>query len=393
MTTYPLATLAPTIDATGISAPSFDDCFLSLCASFRSIYGQDVVLTSDTQDGQWLGTLAQAVSDCNSAAVAIFNSFAPSYARGAPLASLVKINGLTKVAATYSTCDVLIVGTAGAPITNGVIQDKSGYLWSLPASVTIPPSASVTVTATCQTAGAISATVDAAQIATPTQGWLTATIVDTSIGVADETDSTLRQRQSSSTAISAKSPMETIASAVGNLPGVSRVTYDENTTSSTNANGTPAHGFALVVEGGDATEIAQTIADTKGEGSGTFGSVSVLVTDAFGIPATISFSRPTYERSIVAVSVKPLPGWTIEIGNTVVAAIAAYINTLPMGENIYLTQVIAMAIQNSGGIGTFNLTSLTMCIYGGTLAAADTPIAYNQAATCVVGDVSLSIVS
>lgn len=393
MTTYPLATLSAQVSATGIAAPSYDDIYLSLVASYQSIYGTDVVLTADTQDGQWIGIIAQAVTDVNAGAVAVYNSFSPASAVGTGLSSVVKINGLAREATSFSTCPVAITGTAGTIITNGTVKDAVNT-WSLPPTVTIPPESSITVTATCQAAGAVTAEIGTiTKIGTPTLGWLTVTnSVAAAPGAPGESDAKLRARQAVSTGIPAKTPIEAITGQILNLPGVTRVNYDENTTPATNANGTPGHSFTMVVEGGDAATIARTIANGK-LGAGTRGSVSEIVIDQYGVPSTVSFDTPTYERIIVNVSIKPLAGYTVTIGNAVVSGIAAYINGLAIGESIYLTQVIAAAIQNSGGIGTFNLTALAMCIFGGSPSAADIAIAFNQAATCSTADVTLSLVS
>lgn len=396
MATYPLDTLACTITSAGISAPSYDDIYLSLVASFQGIYGSDVVLTADTQDGQWLAILAKGFNDCNNATIAAYNSFSPATAQGNGLSSNVKINGLKRQSDSTSSCDVTIGGTAGTIITDGVIKDTADYLWSLPASVTIPPASVITVTATCQTPGAITAAIGTLiKINTPTLGWLTVTnAVAASPGAAQETDGQLRTRQSTSTAISAITPMESIAAAVEAISGVTRVNWDENTTSTTNANGTPGHSFALVVEGGDATTIAQTIASKK-LGAGTAGAVTITVIDSKGVPSTINFDTPTYKRIVVNVSIKALAGYTVTIGNALVAAIAAYINGLAIGAEVDLNNVVTEGIDGSGGKGKFKIPpgGLTMAIYGSTPTQADIAIAFNESATCVVADVNLSLVS
>ncbi|WP_414756786.1 hypothetical protein, partial [Anabaena sp. CCY 9910] len=70
--------------------------------------------------------------------------------------SNVKINGIARAAASFSSCDVDIVGQAGAIITDGVVQDAQlQNRWNLPASVTIPLSGQITVTARCATIGSI----------------------------------------------------------------------------------------------------------------------------------------------------------------------------------------------------------------------------------------------
>src|SRR5690348_1507892 len=146
-----ITTTAPTISSTGISAPSYADILSFLQSKYQGIYGADVYLGSDSQDGQFLAVIAQAINDANSAAIAIYNSFSPATAQGAALSSNVKINGLARNVASYSTVDLLITGQAGTTITNGVVTDAANNRWSLPASVVIPSGGQVTVTATCQT--------------------------------------------------------------------------------------------------------------------------------------------------------------------------------------------------------------------------------------------------
>ena len=105
-----ITTTAPTIDANGITAPTYADVLEYLKEQFRGIYGADTYLEADSQDGQLLAVFASAINDANAVAIAIYNSFSPSTAQGAALASNVKINGITKHASSYSTADLLLVG-------------------------------------------------------------------------------------------------------------------------------------------------------------------------------------------------------------------------------------------------------------------------------------------
>jgi hypothetical protein len=83
VTTYPLPTLAATVTDAGISAPPYADILLSLQASYRSIFGSDIYIDADSQDGQWLAIIAAAVNDCNAATIAAYNSRSPATAQGA----------------------------------------------------------------------------------------------------------------------------------------------------------------------------------------------------------------------------------------------------------------------------------------------------------------------
>uniref|UniRef100_UPI0038BA8661 baseplate J/gp47 family protein n=1 Tax=Novosphingobium sp. TaxID=1874826 RepID=UPI0038BA8661 len=377
----------------GITAPSFDDTLLSLQATYRQIYGADAVLTPDTQDGQWIAAIAQAIADANAGAIAVYNSFSPSTAQGIGLSSVVKINGLRRETPSNSTCQVVVTGTAGTVITNGQVQDSSGNVWNLPKSVTIPAESSITVTATAAQLGAISAAIGAiTKIVTPTRGWIS--VINTSAaspGAPVEKDSTLRQRQARSTNLSARTPLSSILAAIRNIPGVSRAEAHENSSGTVDTAGVPANTLWFVVEGGDSTAIATAIANGK-LGVATYGSVVQTVTDDFGIPSTVKFDRPTYQRILVNVTLKPLAGYTVQTGNNIVAAINGYIDALAIGESVFLTQVIAAAIQGSGAPQSFNLTSLTMAVYPGSPAAADLSMTFDQAPQQALADINLALI-
>ena len=165
--------------------------------------------------------------------------------------------------------DLLLVGQAGTAITNGIAKDVNGVKWALPASVTIPPAGQITVTATCQTIGAVSAPAGSiTQIGTPTLGWQTVNNPSDAVeGAPLETDAALRQRQAVSTALPSLTVLDGIIGAVACLPGVTRWAVYENDTDATDANGIPKHSISLVVEGGDATAIANAIAGKKTPGA------------------------------------------------------------------------------------------------------------------------------
>jgi uncharacterized phage protein gp47/JayE len=392
---YPLATVAASITPAGISAPAYQDILNSWIASLESIYGSDIYLPVDSQDYQLIAILALAQNDTNQTTIATYQNFAPSYAQGTGLSSLVGINGLQREAATYSTAQITVGGQVGTVIAAGVVQDANGNLWSLPTSVTIPNSGSIIVTATCQTSGAVAAAPGTiSQIYNPQLGWQTATNASAAtVGVNGETDAALRQRQASSTAIAAVSPLEAILANVGNVPGVTRYAIEENQTSVTDANGVPSHSISVIVEGGDISAVAQAIEQTKSPGTGTYGSTSVVVEDPAGLPITINFFELANISIYVAVTINPLSGYVSSTGAALIAAIVNFINSLAIGEKAYYFWILAAA-QNSLG-PSLNETFVITAFYIGTSPSpsgvADIPIAFNQAAACATADVSLTV--
>ncbi|HGL5074075.1 TPA: baseplate J/gp47 family protein [Burkholderia multivorans] len=389
-----LTTIAPTIDANGITAPTYADVLAYLQDQYRSIYGADTYLEPDSQDGQLLAMFAQAIADSNSVAIGIYNSFSPAKAVGAALSSNVKINGIQREAPSYSSADLTLVGQAGTTITNGVAKDGNNNQWALPATVTIPPAGEITVTATCTTIGAIAAlagTID--QIGTPTRGWQTVTNpADAAVGAPVETDAALRQRQTVSTALPSQTVLDGIVGAVANLPGVTRYAPYENDTSVTDSNGIPSHSISLVVEGGDATAIANAIAVKKTPGAGTFGTTTIVTTNRYGMPVPINFFRPTDAPISAVVAIRVLAGYTSSIGAAMQAAVAAYINAVAIGggaaQAVEWDDCIAAAKSISGS-ATFKIVSLTLTGPRGA-GAPDVALLFNEAASCAADQVTIT---
>lgn len=389
-------TISAFVDSTGIHAPTYEEVLSALQDSYRSIYGADVYLGADSQDGQLLAVFAQAISDCNSAAVAVYNSFSPATAQGTGLSSVVKINGIQRHVPTHSTADVTLTGTVGTVISNGIIADANNNKWTLPVSVTIASGGTVTVTATAQDEGNVTAGANTiTQIITPTLGWQSVTNAAAATpGAAVETDAALRVRQSVSTALPSETPLNGIISAVQNLDGVQELKSYENDTDSTDGNGIPAHSISLVVVGGDDDEIAQAIALKKNPGTGTYGTTTITVNNPSELPLDINFYRPTDVPIDVRITVKGLTGYVTSTGDVIKQAIVDYINGLSIGGgvgNAVEWSKLIFAATNTAFSQTYNVTAVTLRRDSDAFAAADVAIDFNEVSSCVVGDVELTV--
>jgi uncharacterized phage protein gp47/JayE len=390
---YPLATLACTIDATGISAPPYEDIFSSLQASFQLVYGTDAYIDPDSQDGQMIAIFASAINDNNAATIATYNAFSPASAVGAGLSSVVKINSIRRNVSSFSTADLTIVGQTGTVISNGIVSDTAGYQWALPATVTIDSTGSVVATATCTTVGAIAASEGTiASITTPTRGWQTASNTAAATpGAAVETDPALRIRQASSTSISANTTLEAIVANVLNVAGVETVQPYENDSGSTDGNGLPRNSISLVVVGGDATAIATAIATTKSPGTGTYGTTSEVIIDSNGVPDTINFFRPATLRVIASISITAKTGYVSTTGTALVAEVAAFVSGLGIGQEVDRTNVISAATLNNGPLSkTYKVEALLIAFYGNSLGTADLSVGFNESASLAVSDITLT---
>lgn len=390
--------LSATVTAQGISAPAYQTILTNITGYFQQIYGTDAYLDPDSKDGQMIALVALAVHDANNTAIAVYNSFSPSTGMTDALSRNVKINGITRRGATSSTVDLTLTGTAGTTITNGSAKDANGIIWSLPASVTISPDGTVTATATCASAGAVAAVAGSVTVInTPTRGWTKVTNASSAtIGSAAEKDSELRIRQRQSVALPSLTPFEALDGAIANVTGVTRHKLYENDTGSMDSNGLPAHSIAAIVDGGDVNAIGKVIQGKKGQGVSTFGSTAIAVQDSWGNPHTISFSRSAPVPVYIAITLRAFAGYTTQVGNDIKAAIAAYINSLDIGDDLLLSRVYSPAnigVVSGGESRYYDINSLQIGRSAAAVAPANIVTAYNEAVTCSVNNIAITVVS
>lgn len=389
------------IDENGISAPVYADYLAWLQQETRRIFGADIYIEPDSQDGQLLGIFALSLADVAAQAVATYNSFSPATAIGNGLSSVIKINGLQRLASAQSTVDLTIGGTAGTIISKGVARDAVGNNWILPDVVTIPAGGTVIVTATAQNTGPLAAGIGTVTtIGTPTAGWASVTNASAAVPGRDvETNAALRKRQTLSVAIPSLTVFEGLIGSVAQIDGVTRLKAYENDTDVTDAHSIPPHSISVVVEGGDSLAIAETIYRKKTPGTGTYGGVSQTITDAYGIPLVIKFGRPTQVMIDVEVDITALTGYTSAIGAEIQAAIVAAINDLPIGQAVLYTRLYAPALltgqyadpSSSAHLTAYELTAVKIALHGGTPTGADIVVAYNEVAVTVAGNVSIVV--
>lgn len=379
----------------GPVAPSYTEIFAGLQTLARGIYGSDIYIEADSKDGQFLALFAQALADCNDVALAIHAAFSPSTATGASLSSIVKTNGIKRLVSSYSTAPGLVVGQVGTVITNGVVKDANGNLWSLPASVTVPPAGQILVTVTAQQMGALAApsgTIN--KITTPAQGWQSfASTADATPGAPVEVDPTLRKRQTVSTSLPALTPLGALQGALSNLAGVQRVKLYENVTSAVDANGIPAKSVCVVIQGGDLVAIARIIGQKKTPGADTYGTTAQPYSDPVtGIPYSIKFFILATSTVKVTVTGTAFVGYTTATAAAIKQAIVDYIATHNTGETVEYSGLWAPAYLNAPArLQPYKITNLQIALDAGALGVIDLPIAFNKIAANSLTDITVNI--
>lgn len=388
--------LSATVTAEGISAPDYQTVLDTITGYFQQIYGLDAYLEPDSKDGQMIALVALAIHDANNTAISVYRSFSPATALGDALTSNVKINGITRRSATNSTVDLLLTGAVGTTITNGSVRDSNSVIWNLPATVVIGTDGTVVATATCASTGAVAALAGSiTTINTPTRGWVSVTNpLAATVGVAAETDAQLRVRQSQSVALASLTPFDAVDGAIANVEGVTRHKLFENDQEVTDSNGLPPHSISAIVEGGDATVIANTIRSVKGQGVTTYGTTEVIVTDKYGNPYTIRFSRPVDVPIYVSITLKALTGYSSQVGDEIKEAVADYINSLAIGDSVLLSRVYSPAnlgVVSGGNARYYDIMELLIGRSADDVAAANVVVAYDESVSCSADNIVLVV--
>lgn len=386
---------APYIDATGIHIPSYSDIRDQLIADAQTIFGNDIYLDIDSQDYQWISTVAQMIYDSFLTSQAVYNSRGPSTAIGSGLDIIVKANGIKRLPAVSSTCYVTLTGNAGTTITSGVVGDVNGNNWSLPSPIILDSSGSATVLATCQTAGAISANIgDISKIVTPTYGWTSVTnAAAANVGSSAESDAQLRSRQAISTEQPSLTVLEGLKGAIAAISGVGRFEVYENDTNATDSNGLPPNSITAVVENGSDADVAQAIFKKKSPGVYTNGTTSVTVTDQYNVPNTIRFYRPTYVDIDVVVNLKQLTGYTSDTTTAIQNAIASFNSSLAIGDILPISSLwyAALSANASPQKPTFSITGITAARHGQAQETTDITMSFNELARGNVAYVTVNV--
>ena len=386
-----MAYVAPSLGPAGLTVSNYSDIQAALLGAYQSSYTSGVYLGTDSSDYQFISAIAAKIADCHQLAVLTYNQRAVQTAVGSGLDSLAKDFGTVRKVPSYSTAALTVTGVAQTPINNGQVRDASGFIWALPATVTIPNNGSIVVNAQCLTIGTISAapgTIN--QINTGTSGWTGVTNLAAAIpGAPIENDSVLRARLMESSSLPSLTILAGTKARVAAVEGVTLSTAYNNPTNATDANGLPAHSFAVVVVGGADADVAEAIFGNRGIGPFTYGTTTVNVTDPYdGAVSAISFFRAMQVPIYVTATLTPLTSYTTAALASVQASLVAYLNSLQIGEDVSMSALVYEAVSAMPNV---RIPQFSVSIAAGTAAnptgTTDIPIAFNAVASASLATV------
>lgn len=355
------------LTADGLTINTLQEEITLLNTGLQGIYGADINIDSNSPDGQLINIFAQAVEDQLELIQQVYNSFDPDRAVGRPLDERCAINNVARAGGTFTTIAITIVVDRTVTLQgldadfnniNGVgytVQDNAGTKFILIDTVTLT-AGTYSKNFRAQQVGLVETTVDTITIpVTIVPGVISVNnpSAPLEVGQNQETDSQLRVRRQRSVSINSAGYLNGLIGACLALNGVTEVRAYENTTNITDADGIPAHGIWLIMEGGANTAIANVLLNKKSMGAPMKGAVEVGIDLVNGDVFTAKFDRPTAINLWISLEIQPT-GSVIAFNEV---AIRQYIvEHLSYGIGDFastseVTPIIQLAITSTGGVG------------------------------------------
>jgi uncharacterized phage protein gp47/JayE len=400
--------ISPAITPQGFYRPErLADILELLKARLRGIFGNDINLDPDTQDGQMVAVFAEAIDDVVQLVEDAYNARNPNAATGNSLYSTCLLNGVKKAPGSYATVALNVTTIAGAIIPQWTLVSDTvtGVEYQITTEITGTGGVVACTGLATKKGTAQSQIGNVTKVVNPTYGLVGVTNPSLSAAAApEETDEQLRIRRTTSAALPSQGLTDGVRAALLALSNHPKVKVWENQANATaNAKGTdaalPAHSLTCIVSTGSGTDIARAIYLKKSQGVTTVGALFQVVSDSYGNPQTVHYSLATPVRTVVNITYVEIPGqgFGAQAGeNAVAAALAAWVAAnQEIGADVVWAHVFSpanAAVPGINGLPAFDIKSLKLGRYGGTTPAqADLSIAYNELATLDASDVSVTV--
>ncbi len=314
----------------GLQVKTLEEIRAEIVSDFQDIYGPDINIDQNSQDGQQINIYAQGGVDLREVISQVNANFDPDQALGRVLDQRVALNGITRNGGTYTLTPVEIVTDAAVNLIGldtqsdelnptvadlFTVKDDAGTEYFLLDSVAIVAAGTQDLTFRAAQIGEVEVQLNT--ITEPVTVLAGITGINNpsgalSIGVNEESDSNLKVRRRGSVALPSIGYLDGIEASLGNLDGVSIARVYENDTNAVDGDGTPAHTIWCIVEGGDPEEIGNIIYRKKSSGSGMRGAETVDITRPNGTLFTSKYDEPGSEDLHIRFSLELIGGGFID---------------------------------------------------------------------------------
>lgn len=308
------------LDADGLQTLTQQEIVNDLTQSFINIYGSDINVDQNSPDGQLINIFAQGATSVRELLTNLYNSFDPDNAQGVILDQRANINNISRKGGTYTIVDITLVVNRTVTLIgldadfnnpNGVgytVQDNAGNEFILVNTVTLT-AGTHNLNFRAKNIGRVETTIGT--ITTPVTivlGVVSVNNLTTAIqtGANEETDVEFKLRRRQSLANASSGYLNGLLGTVLDLEGVTDAALYENYTNVVDADGIPAHGIWLIVEGGSAADIANAIYTKKSYGANMKGDITYTITTVSGQPFIARWDNPTSATLYVRFDIKQL---------------------------------------------------------------------------------------
>lgn len=293
------------IGTNGLVTQDLTEIRNSLIAQFLSIYNL-ASIEQNSSDGQWLNILAQEKKDILDLVTTFYNNLDVDRVVGIPQQILYKLNGLTINAYTYSyvyinvliNSDVTLQGLDdninNADGTGYTVKDGNGNRWILAETQDLAPGQYLlnfraadlgAITALPNTINVMETVIKGVtSVNNPASNYIT--------GNQGETSAQFRQRRNRAMSVPSQGFLDSIESQMLASPNITQCKVYDNKTNAEDANGIPAHGVWVIVEGGTSDEIGSIIYNNIPPGIPMKGNESATITKQNGNTETVYYDLP-----------------------------------------------------------------------------------------------------
>lgn len=351
--------------AAGLQVASFVQIRAALIARYKSVYGDDIDLSTGTADGVFVNDLALIINNILQTMQTLYSNLDVNTASGVYLDALCALSNVRRRSATRSNASLQVTNDSDDKVVitgNLEFVDKAGTIWiyELPlgdSTITFAAREVKQMTVQCETVGSVTAPA----------GWIYQTLSitdlsvvqseDANVGSDDETDYSLRSRRSQSSGAAGVTVLESLVGALLSISGIEDVkVYNNNRADSIfAADGTNVdpHSVYVIIR----TQNGVTIEDS------TIGSIihnkltpgihtcaMASTGTPFGTSKSYDYETSVYGQKIsestqriywkqaspqapkLTVTIKTLQFFATSEIETIAKAMMAYMNDYPLGQ-------------------------------------------------------------
>ncbi len=297
----------------GVIIPDTEEVLTTVQAEFTDALGSDLSLEEQTPQGRLIDAETQARKN-----TIIFNADMANVLININLSAGTALDAwganfdTPRIGAYSSTAPVLVTGVAGTVIPADAQASADGVIWLNESEIIIGDDGTATGTFYCQTTGAIELEVGALNkiIGSSTlgiSGWETITNTESAtLGAEQESDASYKQRLLNSifTGTALFGNYKSAVLAVTNVNDVYTVENPLSTERTVDNYTMVGHSVLVVVDGGDAEEVAYALYEVKSAGCAWNGNTDVVVIDKdYNTTNNVSFYIPDRIQIAVSLSV------------------------------------------------------------------------------------------